>query len=239
MLHAPKSALVLSHIAFEDLGTLDPPLREHGFSIKSLAAATTRFPLPQAQACDLLVVLGGPIGVYEQRKYPFLTDEIALIRQRLAARRPVLGICLGAQLMAAALRARVFPGENGKEIGWAPIQPGPDAARAPWLAPLFSPGLSVFHWHGDTFDLPAGALHLARTESYPNQAFAIGDFALALQFHTEVIAADLESWYVGHACELHHAGIAVESLRAGASQHGPGLEAAAAQFWNLWLDHIL
>jgi GMP synthase (glutamine-hydrolysing) len=239
MVHAPKSALVLSHIAFEDLGTLDSPLRERGFCIESACAATTRFPLPQAETCDLLVVLGGPIGVYEQREYPFLTGEIASIRQRLAARRPTLGICLGAQLMAAALGARVFPGENGKEIGWAPLQPAPDAALAPWFASLLSPGLSVFHWHGDTFDLPAGALHLAKTEAYSNQAFAIGDFALGLQFHPEVIAADLESWYVGHACELHHAGITVESLRAAAREHAPALAAAAAQFWNLWLDHIL
>jgi GMP synthase (glutamine-hydrolysing) len=238
MAHEPKSALVLSHIAFEDLGTLDSPLRERGFSIECASAATTRFPMPQAETCDLLVVLGGPIGVYEQREYPFLADEIALIRKRLEARRPMLGICLGAQLMAAALGARVFPGRNGKEIGWAPIQPAPDAALAPWFAPLLGPGLSVFHWHGDTFDLPAGALHLAKSESYPNQAFAIGDFALALQFHPEVIAADLESWYVGHACELHHAGITVESLRAAAREHAPALAAAAARFWNLWLDHI-
>jgi len=239
MVRTSKSALVLSHIAFEDLGTLDSPLRERGFSIESLAAATTHFPLRQAESCDLLVVLGGPVGVYEQQDYPFLAGEIDCIRQRLAARRPILGICLGAQLMAAALGARVFPGQNGKEIGWAPIQAAPDAALAPWFAPLLSPGLSVFHWHGDTFDLPAGALHLAKTETYPNQAFAIGDFALALQFHPEVAATDLESWYVGHAYELQCSGITVESLRAAARAHGPALEAAAARFWNLWLDHIL
>jgi GMP synthase (glutamine-hydrolysing) len=239
MVPTPKSALVLSHIAFEDLGTLDSPLHQRGFTIECASASTTRFPLPQAETCDLLVVLGGPIGVYEQREYPFLTDEIALIRKRLAARRPILGICLGAQLMAAALGTCVFPGQNGKEIGWAPIQAAPNAQTPPWFAPLLSPGLSVFHWHGDTFDLPAGALPLAGTEAYPNQAFAVGDFALALQFHPEVTAAGLESWYVGHACELHHAGITVESLRSAAREHASALEAAAARFWNLWLDHIL
>ena len=239
MTHAPKSALVLSHIAFEDLGTLDSPLRERGFSIETAAAARLHFPLPQAETCDLLVVLGGPIGVYEQRDYPFLTDEIACIRQRLAARKPILGICLGAQLMAAALGARVFPGQNGKEIGWAPIQAAPGAALAPWFAPLLSPGLSVFHWHGDTFDLPPGALHLATSELYANQAFAFEDIALGLQFHAEVTAADLESWYVGHACELSHAGISVESLRSAAQEHSLALKGAATQFWRLWLDHIL
>jgi GMP synthase (glutamine-hydrolysing) len=239
MVHSPYTALILSHIAFEDLGTLEAPLRERGFCLEFVNASMAHFPLPQAESCELLVVLGGPIGVYDQQEYPFLKDEIACIRQRLAARKPILGICLGAQLMAAALGAPVFPGTNGKEIGWAPIHAAPDAARAPWFAPLLSPGLSVFHWHGDTFDLPPGALHLAISELYASQAFAIGDFALGLQFHPEVTAADLESWYVGHACELHHAGITVESLRAAAREHGPALAAAARRFWNLWLDHIL
>jgi GMP synthase (glutamine-hydrolysing) len=185
------------------------------------------------------VVLGGPIGVYGQQDYPFLKDEIACIGQRLAARKPTLGICLGAQLMAAALGARVFPGQNGKEIGWSPIQAAPNAHPPEWFAPLLSPGLSVFHWHGDTFDLPKGARYLAKTERYENQAFAIDDFALALQFHPEVTADGLESWYVGHACELHHAGIQVQSLRSAARKYAPALEEAAAQFWKLWLDYIL
>jgi len=119
------------------------------------------------------VVLGGPIGVYEQQEYPFLTDEIACVRRRLDARRPILGICLGAQLMAAALGARVFPGKNGKEIGWAPLQAGPDAAlrrglpRCSTLDSLSSIGMGYF-------DLPPNALHLASSELYVNQAFAIG-----------------------------------------------------------------
>src|ERR1039458_3909710 len=90
MINRRKSALILSHIAFEDLGTLDAPLRERGFSIESIEVSTVRFPLAQAESCDLLVVLGGPIGVYDQRDYPFLKDEIACIGQRLAARKPIL-----------------------------------------------------------------------------------------------------------------------------------------------------
>src|ERR1039458_4855425 len=109
--HTPR-ALVLSHVAFEDLGSLEVPLRERGFEIETVDVATVRFPLPQAEACDLLVVLGGPIGVYDDQDYPFLVDEIACIRERLAARKPILGICLGAQLMAAALGARVYPGQQ-------------------------------------------------------------------------------------------------------------------------------
>src|ERR1035441_3331158 len=186
-----RHALVLSHVAFEDLGTLEAPLRARGFEIESVVGAEAKFPLPQANNCDLLVVLGGPIGVYDQQDYPFLKDEIACIRERLAARKPILGICLGAQLMAAALGARVYPGKQGAEIGWFSLQAAL-ATTPEWFAPLLADGLSVFHWHGDTFDLPAGALHLAKTERYAHQAFSIGDFALGLQFHPEVTAADLE-----------------------------------------------
>jgi GMP synthase (glutamine-hydrolysing) len=233
-----RHALVLSHVAFEDLGSLEAPLRERGFEIESVLAATARFPLPQAEACDLMVVLGGPIGVYDDQDYPFLIDEIACIRERLAARKPILGICLGAQLMAAALGARVYPGQHGAEIGWSPLQAAPNILTPAWFAPLLTPGLSVFHWHGDIFDLPPGALHLAMSKIYENQAFAIGNFALGLQFHPEVSAAGLESWYVGHASELHHAGIAAASLRHAAQEHADALEEAAARFWKLWLDVV-
>ncbi len=234
-----RHALVLSHVAFEDLGSLEAPLRERGFEIDNVLAATARFPLPQAESCDLLIILGGPIGVYDDQDYPFLKNEIACIRERLATRKPILGICLGAQLMAAALGARVYPGKNGAEIGWSPLQAAPNSETPAWFAPLLAPGLHLFHWHGDTFDLPYGALLLARTELYNHQAFAIDGFALGLQFHPEVSAADLESWYVGHASELHHAGINVSTLRTSAYKHAAALEKAASRFWRLWLDSIL
>jgi GMP synthase (glutamine-hydrolysing) len=234
-----RHALVLSHVAFEDLGSLEAPLRERGFEIESVLAAEARFPLTQVGSCDLLIVLGGPIGVYDQRDYPFLKDEIDLISQRLAARKPILGVCLGAQMMAAALGARVYPGQQGAEIGWFPLQAAPDSETPAWFAPLLVDGLSVFHWHGDTFDLPPGARHLAKSERYENQAFTLGNFALGLQFHPEVSAAGLESWYVGHACELHHAGIAAADLRCAAQQYAGKLEEAAGRFWRLWLDSVL
>jgi GMP synthase (glutamine-hydrolysing) len=236
-MHSPR-ALVLSHVAFEDLGSLAAPLRERSFEIETIDVATARFPLPQADSCDLLIVLGGPIGVYEQQDYPFLADEIALISRRLAARKPILGICLGAQLMAAALGARVYAGQQGAEIGWSPLQAAPNPHPPAWFAPLLEDGLHLFHWHGDTFDLPPGALHLASTKLYAHQAFALGDFALGLQFHPEVTAEGLERWYVGHACELHHAGIAPAHLRSSARTYAAALQEAAARFWKLWLDSI-
>ena len=239
MANRPLTALVLSHVAFEDLGSLQPLLLERGFSIETAVGSTAKFPLRQAQSCDLLVVLGGPIGVYESRAYPFLDHEIACIRKRLEDQRPILGICLGAQLMAAALGARVYPGAHGSEIGWMPLHAN-DTERCPeWFAPLLAPGLHVFHWHGDTFDVPAGATRLAGSDRYQNQVFTYGQSALALQFHPEVIAADLEAWYVGHACELHSKGIDVLGLREDAQRYGSALEAAATIFWNRWLDYIL
>jgi len=235
----PKRALLLSHVVFEDLGSLQAPLRRRGFDLQTVDASTAHFPLEAAESCDLLVVLGGPIAVYDRQNYPFLTGEIACIARRLAQRKPILGICLGAQLMAAALGARVYPGGSGAEIGWSPLAPPTNPNPPAWFAPLLAPGLSVFHWHGDTFDLPSNALHLAQTDLYANQAFAIDNFALALQFHPEVTAAGLERWYVGHACELHHACIAPASLRSAARQHAAALEDAAVRFFNLWLDSIL
>lgn len=232
-----RQALVLSHIAFEDLGSFETTLRTRGFEIESLLAAAAADLLPKAQSCDLLVIMGGPMGVYEQDQHPFLANEIAAIRQRIASRKPTLGVCLGAQLMAAALGARVYPGTNGKEIGWSAIQPV--QAIPAWFAPLVADGLQLLHWHGDTFDIPAGALHLASSNLYANQAFAIGNFALALQFHPEVTAEGLESWYTGHADELTRAGISVQALRSAAQQNAPTLAQAAASFLNQWLDTAL
>ncbi len=141
--------------------------------------------------------------------------------------------------MAAALGARVYAGSRGAEIGWSPIlSPAAHLGPPQWFAPLLAPGVCLFHWHGDSFDLPPGSLHLAKTELYENQSFTIDSFALGLQFHPEVTVLGLERWYVGHACELHHAGISPISLRAAAQKHAPGLQAAASQFWPLWLDSI-
>lgn len=230
-----KTALAISHVAFEDLGSLGDALRHAGFEIEVVDACTADWGEIHPLEADLAVVLGGPIGVYDQDCYPFLQAEIDLLRSRLAAKRPTLGICLGAQLMAAALGARVYRGSNGKELGWAPIQANTDSEAPPWLAPLLAPDVQVLHWHGDTFDLPAGAVRLAQTARYANQAFAVGSHALALQFHVEVKVEGLERWYVGHACELSQAGIDARQLRADGHAFGPLLESAARRFWRDWL----
>lgn len=231
-----RTVLAISHIACEDLGTLETALRRFGFTIETVDAAVADLKGIDPLRPDLLVILGGPISVYEADAYPFIDDEIALIRARLAAERPTLGICLGAQLIAKALDAEVYPGTQGKEIGWAPLLPGKEAARYPALAEMAASRLPVLHWHGDTFDLPPGCRHLAATAAYPNQAFAVGRHALALQFHLEVTAAGMERWFVAHACELGQQRIGIPQLRAQSLRHAPALAAAAARFWNHWLS---
>ncbi len=158
------------------------------------------------------------------------------MRSRLERDAPTLGICLGAQLMAAALGASVYPGQAGKEIGWGALQPGRDVGACPAITELLAPDVSVLHWHGDTFDLPRGAAHLAATSLYPNQAWSLGQRILGLQFHPEVTAGGLERWYVGHACELGAARIDVARLRSESVRLGPALQTAARRFWRQWLD---
>jgi GMP synthase (glutamine-hydrolysing) len=234
-----RTALAITHVAFEDLGSLGIELTHAGFNIELIDACTTDMHAIDALDPDLIVTLGGPVGVYEHDAYPFIEVEIELLRSRLAAKRPTLGICLGAQLMAAALGARVYPGLHGKELGWAPVDAASANCNPPWFGVLLTPGLRVLHWHGDTFDIPDGATRLAGTARYPNQAFAVGNYALALQFHPEVTVRGLERWYVGHAKELAEAGVSVPKLRAEACTFGLELETKATQLWRQWLDLVL
>ena len=230
------TAIAIRHVAFEDLGTLAPLLARRGFALSYRDAAIDDLAAPDIAAADLLVVLGGPIGAYEGELYPFLLDELRLIENRLASGKPVLGICLGSQLMASALGARVYPG-TGKEIGWAPLSLT-ETGRASPLAPL-GKGAPVLHWHGDTFDLPRGAVHLAATERYRHQAFAWARHGLALQFHLEVAAPALERWYIGHACEISGTpGLSVPVLRGESEHWAPALAPLAARCFETWLDEI-
>ena len=227
------TAIAIRHVAFEDLGTFAAVLARRGWTASYRDAAVDDLRAPAVSTADLLVVLGGPIGAYEEAPYPFLADEISIIERRLAAARPVLGICLGAQLMARALGARVYPG-TGKEIGWEPLMLT-EAGRRSCLAPLAD--TAVLHWHGDTFDLPQGAVHLAASARYPHQAFTYARHGLALQCHIETEAQGLERWYVGHACEIAGTpGLSVPALRAESARKAPMLAPRAAQCLETWLD---
>jgi GMP synthase (glutamine-hydrolysing) len=231
-----RSAIAIRHVAFEDLGTLAALLERRGVALAYRDATVDDLAAADIVDCDLLVVLGGPIGAYEEEPYAFLRDELRAIETRLRAGKPVLGICLGSQLMALALGARVYPG-TGKEIGWSKLTLT-EAGRRSCLGPL-GDGTPVLHWHGDTFDLPKGATHLASTERYRHQAFAWEHHGLALQFHVEVAAAGLERWYIGHACEIAATpGLSVPVLRAEAERWAPALAPVAAQCVDAWLDGL-
>jgi GMP synthase (glutamine-hydrolysing) len=229
-----KICLAVRHVAFEDLGLLGPLVAARGYGVRYHDAGVQPFDTETLMAPDLLIVLGGPIGVYEQEAYPFITDEIAAIAARLEANKPMLGICLGAQMMAAALGAGVAPGPV-KEIGWAPLTLT-SAAQKSVLAPL---GASpVLHWHGDNCELPAGCAHLASTPHCPVQAFARTPLQLALQFHLETEPARFESWLVGHTVELGKAGIDPRELRTQARTLGPASREVGRKVLAAWLDKV-
>lgn len=229
-----KTAIAIRHVCFEDLGTLESVLAARGYVVRYVDAAAGELDALDAVSPDLLVVLGGPIGAFDEGLYPFITAELALVHERLASRRALLGICLGAQMIARALGARV--GSMGvKEIGYAPLTLTPEGERSP-LAALG--GVPVLHWHGDQFDIPAGAMRLAGTDVCPNQAFALDHHVLGLQCHLEADAQRIEQWLVGHACELAQAGIDPRTLRAQAHAQQAQLPVAAAAVFSRWLDAV-
>jgi GMP synthase (glutamine-hydrolysing) len=225
-----KTVLAIRHVAFENLGAFEAPLIEAGYRIDYADAGLDNIAaLPQP---DLLVVLGGPIGAYEDDLYPFLKEEIVVIAARLGRKEPILGICLGAQLVARALGTRAYPG-RAKEIGWQPLHLTVEGAET--LAPLKD--LPVLHWHGDTFDLPDGAINLARTEVCEHQAFSLGSHVLAFQFHPEAHETGFEQWLIGHACEIAATpGVTIPHLRADTKRFAAAAARAGQAVIRQWID---
>ena len=229
-----KTCLALRHVAFEDLGTLASILRHRGFETRYLDVGVDSLERAEVEGADLLVVLGGPIGVYEEDSYPFLVSETDLIERRLGLLRPTLGICLGAQLMAKALGADVAPGP-AKEIGWAPVE----LTEAGRLSPLrHLEGLHVLHWHGDNFNLPPACENLASTILCPFQAFSKGQNLLGIQFHIEADPRRLEAWLIGHTVELSKAKIDPHAIRQDTAHYGRTLQETGGRIFNEWLDNV-
>ncbi|MGE3251805.1 MAG: glutamine amidotransferase [Hyphomonadaceae bacterium] len=215
--------LVIRHVAFEDLGAWEKLLRAKG-EIEVRDAGIDALESARAGEPDLVIVLGGPIGVYESGRYPWLADEIAFVRARLAAAKPMLGVCLGAQIMAAAAGANVYPA-GLKEIGFLPISLTDAGARS-CLQPFASAPMAM-HWHGDTFDLPEGATLLASSEAVANQAYALAPAIAGFQFHPEANLAGFERWLIGHAVELTAAGADIAAMRTAACALSDELSAKA------------
>lgn len=233
-----RTCLALQHVSFEDLGTLGDVLAEQGFEIQYRQAGVDDLANEQAQRewtqADLVVVLGGPIGVYESDRYPFIHDELARVRERLASGRALIGICLGAQMMAAASGKAVYPGP-AKEIGYKPLVLSA-AGQASALQALVGCDFQVLHWHGDTFDLPEGASLLASTDLVAHQIYSLGPKVLGLQCHLEAPPRDLERWLIGHTAELTAAGIDLGTLRSDNALHGHRLTDSARAVWRAWLE---
>ncbi len=187
-----RKLLVFQHSAREPLGILDPLLRGSGFRVRYVNFAREPEVRPDLDRYSGLIVLGGPMNVDQADQYPHLRTEIAAIRDALDRDMPVLGICLGAQLLAAALGADVRRNPV-REIGWYRIHPSA-AAQSDRLCRHFDGSQHVFQWHAYTFDLPPGAVHLASTPTCANQAFRFGERAYGLQFHLEADERLIQRW---------------------------------------------
>lgn len=187
-----KKLLVLQHVAHEILGTLNPLLKRAGFRLRYVNFARHPNAQPSLDGYDGLVVLGGPMGVNDTDRLPHLIIEMKLIEEALRRNLPVLGICLGAQLIAKTLGASVYPNKE-KEIGWYDVSPT-DQAEADPLLGVFGKTEKIFQWHGDTFDIPRSTLHLAFSSLCANQAFRYGPNVYGLQFHLEVDEPMIYRW---------------------------------------------
>lgn len=170
----------LQHVPFEGLGSIAPWLQQAGYNISSTQLYNSEA-LPDLTDIDFLIVMGGPMSVNDYQQYPWLEAEQQFIQKAVKSDLPVLGICLGAQLIASAMGAKVYP-QPEKEIGWFPVK-----AIQPKLSTVFQfpDDINAFHWHGETFTLPKAAIHIAKSEACENQAFQIGTKTIGLQFHLE------------------------------------------------------
>jgi len=224
-----KRVLVLQHEAFEGPGTLGEALSGCELRVVCTFAGD---PVPARLAEDGLVVLGGGMGVYEADRHPHLREEMSLLQDAVRSGRPVLGICLGSQLLAAALGAQVAKAPR-KEIGWFEVDLLPGAADDALFAGASAP-FAAFHWHGDAFALPAGAVPLAATAMTPLQAFRAGPRAWGIQFHLETDRQVLEAMLTSGAEELRDTGADAARILARAAAELPRLRALALQVFARW-----
>lgn len=231
-------ALVFQHVGHESPGRLGELMRENGFDIHSVNfGAGDRIP-EKTDGFAALVVMGGPMNVYESGRYPYLAAETRFLGDFIKSGRAVMGICLGAQLMAVALGARVYAG-NKKEVGWYDITVADEAAGDPVFG-AFSRTEKVFQWHGDTFDLPEGAARLAFSDDFPNQAFRYGEKAYALQFHIETDGQMVRDWLGGeeNRRELAAGGFDADEIARGIGVYGGGMGNLADSVFGAFLKLV-
>jgi GMP synthase-like glutamine amidotransferase len=191
--------IALQHVDFEGTGLIDEWAATRGHSI-SLHQCFGTAPFPTTADMDMLVIMGGPMSIHDEQEYPWLIHEKALIKHAIEQGKYVVGVCLGAQLIANVLGAKVYK-NSVREIGWFPVALSDDALGTPYISGLNS-AMTVLHWHGETFDLPERAVHLMSSAACHNQAFSYNAHVLALQFHLEMTEAGLRSIIDGCRDEL-------------------------------------
>ena len=235
-----RRALVFRHYDGEDLSTFAPILSACGYSYRYINTPTEALDAQEIMKADLLVIMGGPMGVYETEAHPYLLEEIKIARRRVDASKPTLGVCLGSQILAAALGADVYMGPNGKEIGWRPLRLTEEGEKSA-LRHLAPEKTNMFHWHGDTFDLPKGVTHLASSDLYAHQAFSLGSNVLAVQFHAEISENQLCGCFEDFTEDLKPFGnveAKLEELRRDTETHSATLEMQNALFLREWLEGL-
>lgn len=234
-----KTVTIFKHTRSDTPCYLGRVLDENDFEICTVTTSREDLSSFDALEPDLLMVMGGSVGVYQANYYPFLTQEIEILKKRIAQDKPTFGICLGAQLIAAALGANVYKGKQGREAGWHPLSLHAPGKNHP-ARHLCSPHTSMFHWHGDTFDMPDGATLLASSEKYPHQIFSYGKNTLALQCHTEVRDEALQEWYVALVDDITGPNplIHINDLRAQTAQHVETLNVQTRKFFSEWLGQV-
>jgi GMP synthase (glutamine-hydrolysing) len=233
-----RVAVVLRHEDSAHLGNLDPTLREAGYSPVIIDLHHDQFPgvgefRGMAQP-DLLVILGASAGVYETATHSFIEPELDYVADRLNRKLPTLGICFGAQLMAAALGGTVAPGTS-VQVGYRDVVPTTVGANSPIR---HFANVKVAQWHGDTFSLPPSATRLAGSRDYDNEAFGIDNWAIAVQFHPELTAEMHEDWLVSEPEYVAGTGQSDAQLRADRDLHSDAMQTASRDFLRDWLGNL-
>lgn len=230
-----KSALIIRHVPYEGIAGFRAPVEAAGYHLDRIDVSDPAFGSLDLRQPDLLIMMGGPMSVYDQDRLPWIRCQLSRLAMRLELDRPTLGVCLGAQMIAAALGARVYRGPQ-KEVGFHPIT----LAESPAAEPLrHLQDQPVLHWHGDTFTLPQGAERLASSERYENQAFRRGRNVLGLQFHAEMgVDERFNVWTKEWPGDIADAGQCPHQLRADHDRHGPAAVAAGQAMIADWLGTL-
>lgn len=227
-----KKALIIRHVPYEGVAGFRAPIEAAGYAMDRIDVTDPEFSSLDLRDHDLLIMMGGPMGVYEQDRYPWIACQLRRLALRLEADLPTIGVCFGAQMMAEALGGKVYPGP-AKEVGFHPVTVRDHALEGP-LRHLVD--IPVLHWHGDTFTLPAGVDLIASSRLYDHQAFRRGRNLLALQFHAEMgLDPRFDAWIEQSPEAVVEAGSDEATLRAAHDALGPGAVAAGQAMIADWL----